>query len=97
MKRRTAAESRHLDRIAGLPCALCYLMNESQQGPTRCHHIREGQGGSQRASDFLTVPLCDEHHQGPQGIHGDRTLWRIAKLAELDVLAWTIEQLERSR
>lgn len=95
-RRATVAEQRHLDRVALLPCALCYLMGEPQPTPTRVHHIREGQGASQRASHFLTVPLCDEHHQGPQGIHGDRTLWRIANIDELSALAWTIEMLGRS-
>lgn len=57
------------------------------------HHIREGQGMSQRASDFLTIPLCPDCHQGPQGVHGDRTLMRVYKLSELDMLANTIMRL----
>ena len=62
-----------------------------------CHHIREGQGMSQRASDFLAIPLCPDCHQGGMGIHGDRTLLRIHKLTELDLLARTIELLYESR
>lgn len=48
---------------------------------------------AQRAHDWLTVPLCWECHQGKNGIHGDRSLWRIYKLDELDVLAATIAAL----
>lgn len=38
--------------------------------PATIHHIRAGQGMSQRASHFETVPLCREHHQGDEGVHG---------------------------
>lgn len=48
---------------------------------------------SQRASDFLTVPLCPDCHTGPNGLHGNRSLMRIKKLEELDLLAMTIEAL----
>jgi hypothetical protein len=59
------------------------------------HHIRTGQGGAQRASDFLTVALCPECHRGRLGLHGDRTLLRLAGVTELDLLAFTIESIER--
>lgn len=77
----------HLSRIAQLPCACCGVTG------VHVHHIREGQGMSQRASDFLTIPLCPDCHQGPQGVHGDRTLMRVYKLSELDMLANTIMRL----
>ncbi len=88
----TAAEKRHKARVAKLPCMLGYVLGEAH-GPVQVHHIREGQGLSQRASDFLTIPLCRECHQGDLGVHGDRTLMRIAKVDELDLLAITIEHL----
>lgn len=47
----------------------------------------------QRASDFLTVALCPDCHQGPLGVHGDRALLRIHKVDELDLLARTIAAL----
>lgn len=50
---------------------------------------------SQRASDWLTVPLCQECHTGPNGLHGNRSLLRIRKLEELDLLAMTIEALNK--
>ena len=84
------AERAHLDRVAQLPCAVC------GDSPVTVHHIREGQGMSQRASHWLTVPLCPDCHQGPHGIHGDRAMLRIRKLEELDLLAKTIEALEVS-
>ena len=83
----TKAEHQHMDRVASLPCACC-----GAEG-VQVHHIREGQGMSQRASNYLVIPLCYDCHQGPKGMHGDRTLMRIRKLGELDLLARTIEQL----
>ena len=79
---------KHLDRIARMPCACCGASG------VHVHHIREGQGLAQRASDFLTIPLCPDCHQGPQGVHGDRSLMRVYKLSELDMLANTIMKLQ---
>lgn len=84
----------HLDRIGSMDCVLCEALGRRQASKTDVHHIREGQGMSQRASDFLTIPLCHEDcHQGPNGIHGDRALFRLAKVEELDLLAIVMEKL----
>lgn len=48
---------------------------------------------SQRASHWLTASLCHDCHQGPNGIHGDRTRWRIHDMTELDALADTLRRL----
>jgi hypothetical protein len=50
---------------------------------------------SQRASDWLTVPLCHADHVGPRGIHGDRSEMHLRKLTELDLLADTIRKLAK--
>lgn len=84
---------RHMSRVAALGCMLCQLLGQGRT-PAEVHHLREGQGGGQRASDFLTVPLCPDCHRGPHGLHGDRALFRIAKVNELDLLALTLEALE---
>lgn len=72
--------------LASLPCQLCGI-----SGGTTVHHIREGQGMSQRAGHFLTVALCRDCHQGPMGVHGDKTMLRIHKTDELALLDKTIE------
>jgi hypothetical protein len=48
-----------------------------------------------RASDWLTVPLCPEHHRGGSGLHGmgRKAFERVYKMSELDLLALTIEAL----
>ena len=86
----TAAERRHMGRVAALPCAVC-----GASPPSIVHHIREGQGMSQRASNWLAVPLCHADHVGPRGIHGDKSEMRMRKLDELDLLADTIARLAR--
>ncbi len=83
----TKAEKAHMDRVAQLPCACC-----GSHG-VHVHHLREGQGMSQRASNWLTIPLCPECHTGANGIHGNKSLMRIQKIEEIDLLARTIEAL----
>ena len=83
----TRDERAWMGRVASLPCACC-----GQYG-VQVHHIREGQGMAQRASNFLTVPLCPECHTGTYGVHGDKSRMRARKLSELDLLADTIERL----
>ena len=77
----------YMGLIAQMPCALC------GDRPVQVHHIREGQGMAQRASDFLTIPLCPSCHVGPSGFHGDRSMFRIMKKGELDLLADTIKNV----
>ena len=48
----------------------------------------------QRAGHGLTIPLCWDCHQGPHGIHGDRSRWRLRKMTELDALDRTNLRLE---
>jgi hypothetical protein len=87
----TSAERRYLWRVKNLNCVCC-----GANAPSDAHHIRDGQGMGQKASDYLAVALCKECHQGQNGLHGDRTLMRIYKLSELDLLARTIEQLNKN-
>ena len=84
--------------VAALPCVLCTHCGVDQQGRTTVHHIREGQGMSQRASDALVAALCGACHQGPNGLHGlgTRGFYARYKLDELDLLAMTIETIYKS-
>ena len=84
----SAAGERYMARVRELPCFVC-----GKSAPSSAHHIRAGMGKSQKASDFLTIPLCREHHQGKSGIHGDRSAWYLRKLDEWDGVADTIRRL----
>jgi hypothetical protein len=83
----TKAERAYMDRIANLPCACC-----GSHG-VHVHHLRDGQGMSKRASNWLTIPLCPDCHTGPYGLHGNKAFLRLRKLEEIDLLARTIEAL----
>ena len=90
----TAASRRHMDKVAQLPCVLCAVLGMPESRPVHVHHLTQGKGLGTRASDFLTLPLCIQCHQGKHGIHGDRQLLRLAKVSELDLLAETIRLLQ---
>lgn len=91
----TAASKRHMARVAEAGCVLCRHLGYGFTA-AEVHHVREGQGASQRASDYLTVGLCPEHHRGRSGLHGlgVRAFYTRYKLNELDLLAMTLEELE---
>lgn len=83
----TAGMKKHMSRVAQLPCCTCGSIG------VQLHHVREGQGMAQRASNWLVVPLCQPCHTGSRGVHGDRSMMRLKKLTELDMLAMTLERL----
>ena len=82
-------------KVAAIGCILCRHHGHGGT-PANLHHIREGQGMSQRASDWLVVPLCKEHHQGKTGVHGGE-FYHFHKLDELDLLAMTLETVHENR
>lgn len=82
-------ERNYTNLIKSMPCALC-----GNPPPSDAHHLREGVGLSQRNSDYLTIPLCKDCHQGSHnGIHGNRALWNVMKESELSLLAKIIKKL----
>ena len=48
---------------------------------------------SQRAGHFTAMALCKACHQGPLGVHGDKTLMRIHKVTEMDMVDSTIGEI----
>lgn len=77
-------EKAYLDKVAQLGCLIC-------QKPAQIHHIREGQGIAMRSSNYLVIPLCQEHHTGPFSIHHSKREFENIYGSELDLLAQTIE------
>jgi hypothetical protein len=84
-----AAGRRYLGRVAALPCRLCLRLGRGQSA-AEVHHLRTGTGAGTRASHWLTLAACPKCHRGPHGLHGDKSLLRIAGVTELDLLADTI-------
>lgn len=90
----TRAESAYLAKVARLGCACCSLLGYDMADVSpEIHHPREGQGMAQRASNWLAIPLCPEHHRGTHGIHGDKQVLRQLKCDEMDLLAWVISRV----
>ena len=78
----TKAQRAHIAVIKALPCSVC-----DEPGPSDAHEIKQGQW-------FTAVALCKSCHQGPKlGLHGEKGMWRIRKMDEMDALAKTIERV----
>lgn len=87
----TKAEKRHMARVASMRCVCCELLGMQESGKVDVHHIREDR---EERNDLLTLPLCHSGcHQGPRGVHGDKTYLRILKMSEWGLLAVVIERL----
>lgn len=87
----TAAEKRHLDRVSSLGCIIC-------GAPASLHHPRFSCGMSQRASNWLAIPLCPWHHQqGPHGIaiHNGQQEFEKNFGTEAELLAQTIQKVTK--
>lgn len=80
------AERKHIAMIKNMPCIVC-----SESAPSDAHHITNC---GRRISHYATVPLCKDCHQDNQnGIHGNKNMWRVMKMDEMDALAKTVERL----
>ena len=78
----TAAERRHIAAVKSLPCSVC-----DAPGPSDCHEIKQGQW-------YTSVALCPSCHTGSvMGIHGQKRMWAIKKMDELDALSVTIGRI----
>ena len=78
----SAAERVHVGRVKALPCSVC-----DEPGPSDAHHIKQGQ-------HYTVVALCKSCHQGSlMGLHGQRRMWAIKKMDELDSLSVTIGRI----
>lgn len=78
-------------RVAELGCIVC-------GDPASLHHIRSGQGMSQRAPDLLVIPLCPLHHQNgttmaAPSVHGAPAAFRAKYGDEHALLAETMRRV----
>lgn len=89
-----AAERRHVDKVAALPCVVCLKAGWSGR-PVEVHHIA---AGSSHRSEFAVAPLCVEHHRGTTGLHGMGVKafcarYRVPWEKEEGLLVWVNEAL----
>ena len=81
----TAAESEHLALVKSCPCSVTGVAP-----PSEAHHIRQG-------DHFTTIALSWDAHRGPHGIHGDKSLWRLAKMDDVAALNVTLRHVDALR
>jgi hypothetical protein len=78
----TAKQREHVGRVKELPCSIC-----DAPPPSDAHHIKQHR-------QYTVVALCKDCHQGSlMGWHGQKRMWAIKKMDELDALNITIERL----
>ena len=85
------SEKEHLSKVASVGCIVC-RMQGNEESPAEIHHIRSGQGMSQRASNYDVIPLCHVHHRtGGYGlaIHAGRKEFERLYGTELELLELT--------
>lgn len=77
----TVAEREHIARVAALPCVVCGVEG------VEVHEIVQGNW-------WLACALCPDCHRGSfNGLHGQKRIWSVKKMTELDALAETIRGL----
>lgn len=84
----TASERSYMGRVAALGCII-----PDCGSPAVLHHPRFCCGMSQRASNFLVIPLCPEHHAGSLSIHKSPRQFEALFGSEVDLLSKTIGML----
>ena len=81
----TAKERKHLSRVKELPCSVC-----DASGPSDAHHVKQHR-------QYTCVALCKDCHQGSvMGWHGQKRMWSLKKMDEIDALNITIARLLES-
>ena len=72
----------HLARVKMLPCSVC-----DKSGPSEAHHYKQG-------LQYTCIALCkDCHTNSLLGWHGQKRMWHIKKMDEIDALNNTIKRL----
>jgi hypothetical protein len=81
-----AKERLHLARVKMLPCSVC-----DKSGPSEAHHVKQG-------LQYTCIALCQDcHTNSTLGWHGQKRMWHIKKMDELDALNITIQRLLSAR
>ena len=80
----SAAERRHIEMVKGLPCSV--LDEEgTPNDPIEVHEIKQGQW-------YTSVALKRSTHDALHG-KGDKWMWRLKKMDEVDALAVTLRRV----
>lgn len=80
--------SPHIGRVKELPCVACHKPCQE------AHHIRMSPitGGGQKASDWLTMPMCAACHRE---LHAGKETWEMRYGRQIDHVVATLDRLYR--
>jgi hypothetical protein len=82
----------HMGRVKQLPCVCC-----GAYPPSDAHHCKspgyKGNEHSMQRDDFKTIPLCKNHHQGPEGYHTQKETWHATYGKDWEYLAVVADAL----
>jgi hypothetical protein len=93
------AEGIWMGDVASMGCVVCRNLGHGES-PAEIHHIRKGQGMSQRASNYEVLPLCPPHHRtGGHGVavHAGQKVWEKVFGTELLLLEQTVNDVKSLR
>ena len=78
----TEQERAYVGLVKLLPCSIC-----EAEGPSDAHHVKQHR-------QYTVVALCKDCHQGSRnGWHGQRQMWKLKKMDEMDALNVTVERV----
>lgn len=78
----TAKQRAYVGLVKLLPCSVC-----DEAGPSDAHHVKQHR-------QYVCVALCKSCHQGAlMGWHGQKRMWALKKMDELDALNVTVERM----
>ena len=80
---KTAEEARFIELVAGLGCLICGK-------PASIHHIMHAPGKHCRRDHRFIAPLCYDHHQGDEGVHGLGSEGAFRDLWGVDIVGWAM-------
>lgn len=82
---------KYQNRVRMLDCVVCKHLGNKSAVPS-LHHVESVRDG---LSEYAVVPLCYDHHQGPNGVHGlgRRGFQARYKLTDVDLLALVAKAL----
>lgn len=78
---------RYHARLRLVGCVVCRALGDPPRQVKELHHA----GDPTERNDWSVIPLCHEHHQGPEGIHGMRRrgFFKTTQLSDVTLLALT--------
>lgn len=88
-------DPKRMAAIHNLPCVVCFAKNLEQKTRTIAHH-KIGMGIGKKASDLLTMALCEEHHtKSFHGIHNmPLSTWEMLFFTQDECIEMTNRMLE---